>query len=225
MRFTLYYDGPLRSAAKQSRLEDKQNIRRILHAQLLQLFRTHPGLPKFSTGRRNVANVSMMPTVIGALSDWADWPKWQWPSEVWPEPWREQDAVTRIGNLHFVPLIRANLGLTCELDILFLRKGRPGSIFGTEGDIDNRLLTLADGLRLPKHEREQAYVIKDSSLSRTSPIFCLLEDDSLITRWNVRADQLLDPVRASNNDNVRLVIDVTTKIANMTWATIPLAGD
>jgi hypothetical protein len=54
--------------------------------------------------------------------------------------WNEAEAVTQIGDLHFVPLVRESLCLTCELDILFLREGEPGVMErGQRYDIDNRL--------------------------------------------------------------------------------------
>jgi hypothetical protein len=62
MKFTLYYDGPLPSAANDPRIKDKHDIRQKLHWQLLQLFRDHPALPKVKTGNK----------------DWADWPEWRW---------------------------------------------------------------------------------------------------------------------------------------------------
>ena len=137
MRFTLYYDGPLPSAANSARLSEKQLIRKSIHPQLLELFSIDPNLPKPRDGR-----------------GWSNWMSWDWP--VWEPPnvaFLEERAVFPVGELKFVPLIRSNIFLHCELDVLFLRRGNPGSII-KDGDIDNRLLTLADGLRLPKGEKE-----------------------------------------------------------------------
>src|SRR5579864_8557674 len=124
MRFTLYYDGPLPSAAGEGRLKEKHDIREKLHWQILQLFRDHPALPIPVNGQ-----------------DWANWPEWKWPQlvlklssaeklaggEVSPvsQGWFEKDVVTEIGPFHFVPLVRGNLDLICELDVLFLRQGQP----------------------------------------------------------------------------------------------------
>lgn len=113
MRFTLYYDGPLPSASKNSRIEEKHLIRRAIHPQLLELYRYNPILPKLPNGR-----------------DWADWPQWEWPT-TGPQGrfgWTEDSAVFRAGNLRFVPMVRRNLDLVCELDVLFLRYGEPGAI-------------------------------------------------------------------------------------------------
>jgi hypothetical protein len=207
MRFTLYYDGSLPSAANEARLPEKHRVRKAIHPQLLQLFRTSPLLPKPDH------------------RDWANWAVWDWPviRQTTGTAWGEDEAVFRCGELHFVPLVRRSLDLICELDVLFLRPGAPGAII-TGGDIDNRILTLSDGLRLPRGEREIAYANQQTDFPRTDPIFCLLEDDSLITRWNVRTDQLLAPASGGAASDVRLVIDVVIKAARLTWSNLDLSG-
>ena len=88
-----------------------------------------------------------------------------------------------------------------------------------EKDIE---LTLSDGLRLPKGQNEEAFMTNDTGISRTSPFFCLLEDDSLITRWNVRTDRLLEEER--DRANVQLIIEVTVKATRLTWGNIAMAS-
>lgn len=58
MHFTLYYDGPLPSAGNDSRKQEKQHIREQLYPQFLELWRTHPALPKISH------------------REWNNWPEW-----------------------------------------------------------------------------------------------------------------------------------------------------
>jgi len=141
------------------------------------------------------------------------------------EPWGEELAVEKIGDLHFVPLVRRTLNLTCELDVLFLRPGEPGVMErGARVDIDNRLLTLFDALALPNGDRAKNYAIADTSLRRTSPIFCLLDDDSEITALSVRTDSLLAPADGAKADDVRLIIGVTLKTTSLTWANIGLVS-
>lgn len=206
MKFTLYFDGSVPSGANESRLKEKHDIREKLHWQLLQLFRVHPALPKIKAGNR----------------DWADWREWRWPFD---EAWTEEQAVKRIGDLHFVPLVRGSLNLTCELDVLFLRKGEPGVMErGTRLDIDNRLLTLFDGLALPNGDNAQNYAIAKTSLNRTAPIFCLLDDDSRITALNVSTDSLLAPADGARADDVRLIIGVTLKTRLLTFANMGLVS-
>lgn len=54
-----------------------------------------------------------------------------------------------------------------------------------------------------------------------NPFFCLLQDDSLITRLSVEADRLLEPV--SSPSEVALFIRVITKQLRVTIDTIGLA--
>jgi hypothetical protein len=178
-----------------------------LHPQILQLFRSHPALPKLANGR-----------------DWANWPRWEWPTNL-TQPWGEDVAVEEIGDLHFVPLVSQTLNLTCNLDVLFLRPGEPGVMEGgSRVDIDNRLLTLFDALALPNGDTAQNYTIADKSLSRTSPIFCLLDDDSRITSLTVRTDSLLAPADGARADDVRLIISVTLKTRLLTYANMGLVS-
>jgi len=108
-----------------------------------------------------------------------------------------------VGIFDFIPLVTKQHAVTCHLDILFLRSGQPGShIIG--GDLDNRLKTLFDALRIPHNENElppDSFPEEDED-----PFRCLLEDDSLITAHSVTTDRLLVP--AQKADDVRLIIQV-----------------
>src|SRR6478672_8601158 len=86
----------------------------------------------------------------------------------------------------FLPLVRSALNLTCTLDILFLRKDSPGAGVTRGGDIDNRIKTLFDGLRVP-HAGE---IAAEGTIAPV-PFHCLLEDDHLVTALTVRTDRLL----------------------------------
>lgn len=214
MRFTMYYDGFLPSGAETGRIKEKHDIREKLHWQILQLFRDHPALPKPVRG------------IPLQRQDWANWSEWEWPSLVIDgqvgrrQQWDEEKAVITIGGLHFVPLIRESLDLICELDILFLRPGIPGLMdrSGARYDIDNRLLTLFDALTVPVGDKARDYAVANTSLTRMSPIFCLLGDDMRITSINVRTDSLLVPADNAKTHDVRLVIGVTVRGTRATWA-------
>ena len=109
---------------------------------------------------------------------------------------------------NFVPLVTQELSLLCGLDILFLRPDRPGVVLRS-GDIDNRLKTLFDALRIP--EANESYHARDRGPDE-QPFFCLLEDDKLITKVSVETDQLLQFVTPRRDMNeVRLVITVTLR--------------
>ena len=97
------------------------------------------------------------------------------------------------------------LDLICDLDILFLRPDRPGSVVWA-GDIDNRLKTLLDAMRIP--EVGEDYASREPSDDEV-PFFCLLEDDKLITKVAVETDRLLEPIGNSvDAADARLVITV-----------------
>jgi len=106
----------------------------------------------------------------------------------------------------FVPLVTEQLNLICGLDILVLRPQTPGDVISA-GDLDNRLKTLFDALRIPlPNER---YSERIPQPDEKPYFFCLLEDDKLITKVSVETDQLLEFVSPDrNDDDVRLIIAV-----------------
>jgi hypothetical protein len=111
-----------------------------------------------------------------------------------------------------VPLVRNSLALTCALDILFLRKGGEGSLIAEGGDLDNRIKTLFDGLRMPKPGEVGP---PNAGEDPEAVTFCLLEDDSLITDFAVTTDRLLTHPGAKESE-VLLVIDVVVRVAHLT---------
>ena len=109
--------------------------------------------------------------------------------------------------------------LLCQLDIRFLRREQPGAIIHG-GDLDNRLKTLFDGLRIPLAEDEVP-----NSLLPGGRYFCLMEDDALVTRLTIETGQLFGLFDEHEKESdVDLTIHVTIKIrspmiANMGWGT------
>ena len=122
MRFTLTYRGRLPSS---SDAKVKHRIRRDLHPQLKELWRTHV-----------------------ALSD-----KQQWVARAQPgssKPTQDQALLlTDVGGIDFATLVHPAQKLYAELDILVLRPEAPGAVISHSGDIDNQLKTLFDALRRP----------------------------------------------------------------------------
>jgi hypothetical protein len=110
-----------------------------------------------------------------------------------------------IGGHEFNPLVRERTALKCALKIIFLRHEPPGRVY-QGGDIDNRLKTLLDALSVPQHDEQ---VIPGS----TSPMFCLLEDDSLITGLDVQTQRLLAKPNVSKHD-VHLLIEVDVRVTD-----------
>lgn len=115
--------------------------------------------------------------------------------------------VKEMAGFEFVPLVSERIHLLAELDIVYLRPEPSGRIFTGGGDIDNRLKTLMDALSVPRHEEQ----VPKSARPGTDeiPFFCLLEDDSLVTRVGVRTDQLLESGQDPNT--VVLVIRARTR--------------
>lgn len=87
--------------------------------------------------------------------------------------------------IEFVPLVIRIRYMECQLQIDWHRHDPPGTILSPNGDIDNRLKTLFDALRMPQNDSEiPADAINDGVF------FCLLEDDSLITKLSVNTSQI-----------------------------------
>ena len=57
--------------------------------------------------------------------------------------------ITDFDDYQFAPLVCERLHLICELDLVILHPEAPGSVVTQGGDIDNRLKTLFDSLRMP----------------------------------------------------------------------------
>lgn len=115
------------------------------------------------------------------------------------------------------PIVTERNGLICALDILMLREGRPGEV---RADMDNRLKTLFDALRMAKNSLELGEGTKKGKQEPESeeyPFYVLLEDDRLITHISVTSDMLLEPVKGAEPETaVRLVINVTVRPYNVT---------
>jgi hypothetical protein len=192
MELRLTYQGELLGAtSNKTRAQHKHKIRRVFHPQLRRFWQTNLSL----------RNARSKPFMIGAYN-----------SQNWHElPMLYEHLGSKFARFgyNFVPLGREESLLICSINILFLRTDAPGSIIRS-GDIDNRLKTLFDALRMPANEDEAPGVPSDDE----KPFFVLLEDDKLITHVSVQTDTLLEQVGQSWNDNdARLVISVKLKHA------------
>lgn len=117
----------------------------------------------------------------------------------------EFNIVTEVGAYSFAPLVCSRLRLVAGISITLLRPEPPGTIVTQAGDIDNRLKTLLDALKMPS---EAELPSRASPEPDEKPFFCLLEDDSLITKLSVDTDRLLDPAAAASE--VVLLLRVET---------------
>lgn len=109
----------------------------------------------------------------------------------------------RRGSFRFVPIISDQIYMAARLNIFMLTPGSRGSIVSHGGDLDNRLKTLLDSLKVPD---ENALPDGVSPGADEDPLYCLLRDDTLITGLEMSTDQFLEP--DIGNSEVVLVIRV-----------------
>ena len=216
MRFTLIYDGPLPAqTAHDGRIERKHDIRLQFHDQLKDLWQTRPTLTDeyhawilSESYRKKGESVPNDQTLSGNPATGPA--RTASPAQI-IEP-------QNIGQNRFVSLIRDEMSMICELDILFLRKEPKGHLVNHAGDLDNRIKVLFDALRVP---------LSDSELPSTAvlpdPFFCLLQDDRLITRVSVTSERLLEGSAPTSNSHVRLIVNVITRATNLTWMNMGLS--
>lgn len=203
MKLRLTYEGPLLApSASNRRAQHKHEIRQRFHPQLKRLWDEHPYL----------ATAMKTDPMQG----------------IGPIPLRSylMNQFHRL-DYNFVPLVTEELSLMCGIDILFLRPARPGQIIYNSGDIDNRLKTLFDSLRMPEQKEELGGYEKPNRETEF-PFYCLLQDDKLISHVSVETDMLLEAMpnsEAIDDNDVRLVISVNlTPYGNMGWHNIAFAA-
>jgi hypothetical protein len=199
MKFTLIYDGPLLSSANSQRIREKQAIRKALHPQLEELLRVHPALNEWTWRYEDAVAGTVKGNIIKTVS---------------------MLTIIPVDDFHFVPLFASDIDVTCHLDILFLRRSKPGGIVHDGGDVDNRLLTLFDALKAPSRIEELGHIQEQLP----KPFYCLMQDDSQISGFSVRTDQLLHPMNGTPAD-ARLVINVTAEVRRVTKGNLCLIGD
>ncbi|WP_171208514.1 MULTISPECIES: hypothetical protein [unclassified Ruegeria] len=201
MKLILTYEGDLPSLQNKrgkKGYELLHNIRKQFHPQLKRHWQTNKFLSEWKTtqsdfDRENHRRPSSTPR-IAAGDERHDMRK------LVPE-------AHRMAGFRFTPLTRKHWYLNCTLDILFLRRDPPGPVT-KHGDIDNRIKTLVDALRLP-----DANQVSDNMTpgDGEDPFYVLMEDDELLTRLNVETQMLLTPQTSPDDKSVKLVIraDVT----------------
>lgn len=130
----------------------------------------------------------------------------------------ESSIIQSVNGFDFAPLVCVKHHLVAELNITMLRPEPPGAIITQAGDIDNRLKTLFDALKMPKEPT--ALPNGEQPNDGETPFFCLLEDDNLITKVAVTTDRLL--YGDVSKSEVELMVHVTTKTIRATIANIGL---
>ena len=172
VEFRLLYQGELLpSGNKKTRPREKHAIRSIFHPQLRRQWQVNLALRQLA----------------GHLGNQYD------PLPLKTEPERFEHGIKAIGKkwsmfgYEFVPLITEKDFVRCAIDILLLRP-EASKLVLEQGDIDGQVKTVFDALRLPKSPEQLAGVRPQGD---QTPFFCLLEDDRIISKLRVNADQLL----------------------------------
>jgi len=179
VQFHLLYTGQLHSSGG---VAEKLAIRRTFHGQLQRLWLTNPNLRRIAEQRGRIdyaheINENHIPD---------------------PPALSTEDAIRRgfsvtgkNWNRHgfnYAPLVTSEFCLRCKLDILFLRVEEKDYVL-QGGDIDGRLKTLFDGLRMAREANELPRGAVQSQ--DEDPLFCLLENDDLVSEVSVVTGQLL----------------------------------
>ena len=188
MQFRLTYQGKLLSNGNS---QHKHEIRKSFHPQLRRLWEITPSLKEMRSPPLNLVEVNRLP----------DQPRVKYLAEQFSR-----------SNYNFVPLVTRDLGVSfCGVDILFLRPDPPGAVL-SKSDIDNRLKTLFDALRMPEGKAELGGYDLPGEDER--PFYSLLEDDALVTKVSVETDFMLEPIgnEFDKNDS-RLIITITLQPA------------
>ena len=120
MKFTLIYDGPLKSNGS---VPHKHELRQHFEKQLENVWKRSP-LDSFWNQIQDEAHKE--------------------------HNYRRGHFIHNKGGVDFVALINVGAGLMCKLDVTLLRPGSPGRILTQVGDIDNQLKTLFDALSVPQ---------------------------------------------------------------------------
>jgi hypothetical protein len=194
MRFRLLYRGPL---AANGSLKQKQDLRRVFHPQLAELWKQSPlrEHAQFLTPQGN----------SGALG----------PINI---PYVRPYVVQAVGTFSFATVITSQLSLLAELDILLFRRQELGHLVQHGGDLDNRLKTLLDALRMPTVQELPA---GDKPAASEEPFYCLLEDDALVSKVSVETERWLED---APEGNVVLVISVLARPTVGTISNVGLLG-
>ncbi len=123
----------------------------------------------------------------------------------------QSSVIVEKGGRLFAPLVTQRLDLYAEISVLLFRQQPRGALITDGGDLDNRLKTLLDGLRVPHGSNEGSP--DEPAEPDPRPLFVLLEDDSLVSKVTVESEQLLRPARP---DEVLAVISVHVKKTALT---------
>jgi hypothetical protein len=168
VEFTLNYRGRLPSGQNNAHKKLKREMRKRFHHRLRAKWESTVALMDILSDKLPVVSNSRE-----ADAREADYCLWQ------------------IGKLRFLPLVVNGyaLKLKCDLEILIQSRIKPYGVLGDNGDLDNRAKTLIDALTLPQRNQ----LVDENATATDDPIYCLLQDDRLVSKITIAAEPLLDP--------------------------------
>ncbi len=205
MQFHLVYNGSLRSSGNNKKPQDVAAVREKFHPQMERLWQTHNALKILEQkGARQISGGQITHAIIDDKGQRRLNPRQM--AQFGYTAFVDLISPLKVGSHDYIPLVRESLHLSCELDILFLRQQDPGELISQGGDIDGRIKLLLDALRMPSRQEQDV-----APPSLTGPIFCLMQEDTLVSRLNVDTDRLLFP-ETEKPDEVHLVIRVTLNV-------------
>jgi hypothetical protein len=207
MKFTLIYDDDLPSSNK-PKPEYAALIRNKLHPQLADLWRRDIILRTLARTARTIPNPGAG-YFVGAEPIWSPSKLPEFDDPIPPLLPGQVDfcaplVVPDLGS--FIPLVRESLYLACDLGITFLRHDHDLRVLKKGGDLDNRIKTLFDGLKMPCDRSQQG-----GREPTSDPLYVLLQDDARIHSFSLRTGTLLGE-SLENEKRVRINIDVTIKV-------------
>lgn len=209
MKFTLIYDGDLPSAGNKTQPGPASEIRNTFHDQLADLWDGHVVFRQLA---RTARTHRFYGSFVGGgppIYSPAELPRYDDPFP--PLEPGQTDLCAPIpvpaAGASFVPIVRNSLYLGCAVDILFLRHEEPWSLMQQGGDLDGRLKTLFDALKMPDPNQP----VYKGSKPVEDPLYVVLEDDALITDFSVKSGRLLGR-GVKKRHEVRLTIDITIKV-------------
>lgn len=189
LELRLVYQGALHGSDKgKTHSDHKQTIRRYFHKQLVNAWKTKPPLRE-----RNGLHYPYSKQIHGRV--------------IWQGGETDMDQLIQsLGSKRYLPIVTEDLALACKLDILLLSRDLSGVL--RTGDLDNRIKTLLDALRMPH--------VGENSDGDEDPLYCLMEDDKLVSELHVTADLLLaEPEQVVENPRVNISGELTTSISHV----------
>jgi hypothetical protein len=195
VEFHLLYEGPLHSGGSENSRKEKHAIRKVLHAQLRQLWETHPNLKERAEGE---GEIGITREAVAGLPS----------GELFQRGVRELAKWSRSG-FNFLPLVTKRVVLRCSLDILFLRTDDLPFVLNG-GDIDGRLKILFDSMRMVDKDDELPVGAKPDLAE--NPFFVLLQDDRLISEVHVNTSRLLKLPSEKPMDKHDVYLQITVRL-------------